>query len=64
MTSRKLKDRMGEHHDYVKRDILTKPSAEHFSGSLERPSIRKSEECGSLYPESKGIFDSFELGLN
>ena len=51
---------MGEHYDYVKRDILTKP----LGLTFQWPSIRKSEECGSLYPESKGIVDSFRLGLN
>ena len=31
MTSRKFKERMGEHRDYVKCDVLTEPSGEHFN---------------------------------
>ena len=31
MTSRKFKNRMGEHRDYVKRDVLTEPAGEHFN---------------------------------
>ena len=31
MTSRKFKERMGEHRDYPKRDIVTEPAGEHFT---------------------------------
>ena len=31
MTSRKFKQRMSEHRDYPKRDVLTEPSGEHFT---------------------------------
>ena len=31
MTSRKFKDRMGEHRDYPKRDVVTEPAGEHFT---------------------------------
>ena len=31
MTSRKFKDRLAEHRDYPKRDVLTEPSGEHFN---------------------------------
>ena len=33
MTSRKFKTRMGEHRDYVKREVLTEPAGEHFNSS-------------------------------
>ena len=31
VTSRTFKERMGEHRDYPKRDVLTEPSGEHFN---------------------------------
>ena len=31
MTSRTFKQRMGEHRDYAKRDVLTEPAGEHFN---------------------------------
>ena len=31
MTSRKFKERMGEHRDFSKRDIVTEPAGEHFT---------------------------------
>jgi hypothetical protein len=31
MTSRSFKNRMGEHRDYPKRDVVTEPSGEHFT---------------------------------
>ena len=31
MTTRQFKDRLAEHRDYPKRDVLTEPSGEHFN---------------------------------
>ena len=75
MTKRTFKKRLSEHRDYVKRDILTEPSGEHFAKSghsvanlkgqvLERvrnkdPFILKARES---YLIKK--FDTFTNGLN
>ena len=31
MTTRKFKDRLAEHRDYPKRDVITEPSGRHFT---------------------------------
>ena len=31
MSSRKFKDRIGEHCDYAKREVVTEPAGEHFN---------------------------------
>ena len=31
MTTRTLRERMGEHRDYPKRDVFTEPAGEHFT---------------------------------
>ena len=74
-TSRKFKDRLAEHRDYPKRDVLTEPSGEHFTKRghnvshlkglvLEKirnsdPSIIKARE--HFYIRK---FDTFHSGLN
>ena len=74
-TTRKFKDRLAEHRDYPKRDILTEPSGRHFNKSghdvshlrglvLEKvrnsdPYILKSREHMLIQK-----FDTFRHGLN
>ena len=31
MTTRSFRERMGKHHDYPKRDVVTEPAGEHFT---------------------------------
>ena len=75
MTSRTFKDRMGEHRDYVKRDVLTEPSGEHFNTRGHSVADLKGqvlEKVRSVDPyilrarEAMLIkkFDSFRHGLN
>ena len=75
MTSRKFKTRMGEHRDYVKREVLTEPAGEHFNSRGHDVSHLKGqaiEQIRSRDPyvlrarESMLInkFDIFENGLN
>jgi hypothetical protein len=75
MTTRQFKDRLSEHRDYPKRDVLTEPSGEHFNKPglgvhhmkgqvLERvrstdPYILKARE--HMYNQK---FDTFRNGLN
>ena len=74
-TTRQFKDRLAEHRDYPKRDILTEPSGGHFTKSghnvshlkglvLEKvrnndPYILKSREHMLIQK-----FDTFRQGLN
>ena len=75
MTSRMFKERMGEHRDYPKRDVLTEPAGEHFTSRghnvadlkgqvLEK--VRNSDPFVLRARESMLIrqFDSFRHGLN
>ena len=75
MTSRTFKQRMSEHRDYPKRDVLTEPSGEHFTKRghnvahlkgqvLEKvknrdPFVLKSREAMLIKK-----FDTFRHGLN
>ena len=75
MTSRMFKERMGEHRDYPKWDVLTEPAGEHFTSRghnvadmkgqvLEK--VRNSDPFVLRARESMLIrqFDSLRHGLN
>ena len=75
MTSRTFKQRMGEHRDYAKRDVLTEPAGEHFNQRGQTVVDMKGqvlEKVKNLDPfilrarESQLIrkFDSFRHGQN
>ena len=75
MTSRTFKERLAEHRDYPKRDVITEPSGEHFTSQghtvanlkglvLEKvksrdPFVLKSRESMLIRK-----FDTFNHGLN
>ena len=75
MTSRTFRERMGEHRDYPKRDVITEPAGEHFTKRghsvadmkgqvLEK--VKNSDPYVLRARESMLIrkFDSFRHGLN
>ena len=75
MTTRAFKDRLGEHRDYPKRDVITEPAGEHFTQRghsvadlkgqvLEK--VKNSDPYVFRARESMLIrkFDSFRHGLN
>ena len=75
MTSRTFKQRMGEHRDYAKQDVLTEPAGEHFNLRGHTVADMKGqvlEKVKNLDPfilrarESQLIrkFDSFRHGQN
>ena len=67
MTSRKFKERMGEHRDYVKRDVLTEPSGEHFNSRGHTVAHLKGqviEKVRSKDPYVMRKFDTYRQGLN
>ena len=75
MASRKFKDRMGEHRDYSKRDILTEPSGEHFNKRGHTVSDMKGQVIEKVKNKNPFVlrtresmlikkFDTFRHGLN
>ena len=75
MTSRQFKKRMGEHRDYVKRDVLTEPAGEHFNQRGHTVADLKGQVIEKVRSKDPFIiraresmliqkFDSFRQGLN
>ena len=74
-TKRKFKDRLSEHRDYVKRDVISEPSGDHFSKrghnvahlkGLVLEQVRNSDPFILKTREHLLIqkFDTFRSGLN
>ena len=58
---------MGEHRDYVKREVLTEPAGEHFNSRGHKVSHLKGQALEQIRSRDHMLinkFDTFENGLN